>query len=111
MPDEELGWEDVLPVATQPVNVQVAENDPRAYHRLMFEMFKRKSGRAHVDSGQVFEGVNAALMQTGRGSVPSDIAAGRFREPTPDYIAETTTPSEDLWAREQASYRAKNETQ
>ncbi|MGH2889868.1 MAG: hypothetical protein ACRDNJ_09585 [Solirubrobacteraceae bacterium] len=74
-------------------------------------MFKRKSGRTHVNSGQVFEDVNAAQMQTGRGSVPSDIAAGRFQEPEADYIAEATTPSEDTWAREQVEYRAKYERQ
>lgn len=64
-----------------------------------------------MDSGQVFEGVNAAEMQTGRGPVPSDIAAGRFHEPAPDYIAEATTPSEDAWVREEEAYRAKYETQ
>jgi hypothetical protein len=26
-----------------------------------------------------------------------------------DYVAETETPSEDVWAREEARYRAKNE--
>lgn len=62
-----------------------------------------------MDSQQVFEGVNAALMQTGRGSVPGDLAAGRSEQPAPDYIAEATTPSEDDWAREQAAYRAKND--
>src|SRR5450755_3899953 len=31
-------------------------------------------------------------------------------QPAPEYIAEAATPSEDAWAREQARYRAKNES-
>ena len=38
-----------------------------------------------------------------------DGAASSVQDPTPEYIAEATTPSEDVWAREQELYRAKNE--
>lgn len=83
----------------------------RAYHCPVFKMFKNKVRPTRVDDGDVFEEVNAALMQTRRGSVPHEIGMGRFHEPPPEYIAEATTPTEDMWAREQAAYRAKNETQ
>jgi hypothetical protein len=39
-----------------------------------------------------------------------EVAAGDPQhQPTPEYIAEPGTPSEELWAREEARYRAKNE--
>ena len=45
------------------------------------------------------------------GRLPEDVAAGGPQaEPTPEYIAEAATPSEEMWAREQARYRAKNES-
>lgn len=44
------------------------------------------------------------------GRLPSDVAAGGPEPaPSPEYIAEAATPSEDVWEREQARYRAKNE--
>jgi hypothetical protein len=51
-------------------------------------------------------------MQTqARGRLPTDVAdAGSSAEPGPEYIAEAATPSEDIWAREAALYRAKNGT-
>jgi hypothetical protein len=36
-------------------------------------------------------------------------SGGAEHQPTPDYAAEARTPSEDVWAREEARYRAKNE--
>jgi hypothetical protein len=36
-------------------------------------------------------------------------SGGAEHQPTPDYAAEAGTPSEDVWAREEARYRAKNE--
>ncbi|MGA2927652.1 MAG: hypothetical protein ABSG43_16980 [Solirubrobacteraceae bacterium] len=43
--------------------------------------------------------------------MPTDVAdAGSSAEPGPEYIAEAATPSEDIWAREAALYRAKNGT-
>lgn len=44
------------------------------------------------------------------GRLPDDVAAGGSPEgPAPEYIAEAATPSEDVWAREQAAYRARNQ--
>ena len=45
------------------------------------------------------------------GRLPGDVAAGGPQaDPAPEYIAEAATPSEDVWARVQARYRAKNES-
>jgi hypothetical protein len=43
------------------------------------------------------------------GRLPSDVADDDEGAPAPQYIPEATTPSEELWARERARYRAKNE--
>ena len=40
-----------------------------------------------------------------------DATGGPQHEPAPQYIAEVATPSEEVWAREEARYRAKNEGQ
>jgi hypothetical protein len=46
------------------------------------------------------------------GRLPEDVAAGGPQEePAPEYIQEAATPTEDMWAREQERYRAKNEGQ
>ena len=46
------------------------------------------------------------------GSLPGDVAAGGPpAQPASEYIAEAETPSEDVWTREQARYRAKNDSQ
>jgi hypothetical protein len=43
------------------------------------------------------------------GRLPEDVAAGGpAQQPTPEYIAEAGAPSEDVWAREEALYRAKD---
>jgi hypothetical protein len=45
------------------------------------------------------------------GRLPENLAEGdRSSQPAREYIAEAATPSEDGWAREQALYRAKNES-
>lgn len=45
------------------------------------------------------------------GRLPENLAEGdESRQPAPEYIAEAATPSEDAWAREQARYRAKDES-
>jgi hypothetical protein len=56
--------------------------------------------------------VSAGRMQTqARGRLPTGVAeAGNSAEPDPEYIAEAATPTEDVWAREAALYRAKNGT-
>jgi hypothetical protein len=48
---------------------------------------------------------------TSVGDLAEDVAAGRGpqHEPAPEYIADAPTPSEEVWAREQALYREKNE--
>jgi hypothetical protein len=52
------------------------------------------------------------MQMEAMGRLPEDVAAGgSMQEPTPEYIAEAATPSEDVWAREQARYRAKNGSQ
>jgi hypothetical protein len=44
------------------------------------------------------------------GRLPEDVAAGGSTAgPAAEYIAEATTPSEDVWARAQERYRAKDE--
>jgi hypothetical protein len=46
------------------------------------------------------------------GKLPEAVAAGGPEQgSTPEYIAEAATPSEDVWAREQARYPAKNEAE
>jgi len=50
------------------------------------------------------------MQMESMGRLPEDIAAGGSADaPAPDYIAEAATPSEDVWAREQERYRAKDE--
>jgi hypothetical protein len=45
------------------------------------------------------------------GKLPENLADGDpSPQPAPEYIAEAATPSEDACAREQALYRAKNES-
>lgn len=56
--------------------------------------------------------VTGARMQNASdGRLPDNLAAGDgSQQPAPEYVAEAATPSEDAWAREQALYRAKNES-
>ena len=71
----------------------------------MFGLFKRRAGRTpglRVADGRV-------QMQS-MGRLPEDVAAGGSTAgPAAEYIAEATTPSEDVWARAQERYRAKDE--
>ncbi len=70
-----------------------------------------------VGAGMVF--LAAAVPIADR--MPSEMMGGRFmarpsrtrggRTPDPQYIATTEAPSEDLWAREQARYRERDERQ
>lgn len=77
----------------------------------MFSLFKRKSGRPRIDCEQGLQRIADARMQMeAMGRLPEDVAAGGSRhDPAPEYIAQAATPSEDLWARVQAEYRAKND--
>jgi len=85
----------------------------RAIIGLVFSLFKRKSKRAlqrrvAVDASQLRAGADVQMMA--KGGLPEDVAAGgQQHEPVPEYIAGAATPSEDMWAREQARYRAKLE--
>ena len=50
------------------------------------------------------------MQAMSQGRLPEDVAAGGpLQQPTPEYIAEAGTPSDDVWAREEALYRAKDE--
>jgi hypothetical protein len=83
------------------------------YRGSMFNLFKRKPGRPRIDGEQGLQRIADARMQMdAMGRLPEDVAAGGSRhDPAPEYIAEAATPSEDVWARVQAEYRAKNEGQ
>ncbi len=73
----------------------------------MFKWLKRTSDRAPWS--RVADG---KMQVRSFGRLPEDVAAGGpEHEPTPEYIAEATTPSEEAWAREQALYRAKEEAE
>ena len=53
----------------------------------------------------------AAMRNASVGRLPENLAEGNGSpQPAPEYIAEAATPSEDALAREQARYRAKNQT-
>jgi hypothetical protein len=69
-------------------------------------MFKRRSIRVP------WLRVTGARMQNASvGRLPENLAEGDgSQQPAPEYIAEAAPPSEDAWAREQALYRAKNES-
>jgi hypothetical protein len=75
----------------------------------MFKLFKRPSSR--VDAGAVRSLISDARMQmSAMGKLPGAAAAvSPESDRRAEYIAEAGTPSEDVWAREQASYRAKND--
>lgn len=68
-------------------------------------MFKRKSRRApwlRVSAGQ--------MQNESMGRLPENLAEGdNAPQPAPEYIAEAAPASEELWAHEQARYRAKAE--
>jgi len=52
------------------------------------------------------------MQMQSMGRLPEDVVAGdREQDPTPDYIPEAATPSVDVWAREQARHRTKNEAE
>jgi hypothetical protein len=72
--------------------------------RLLIEVFWRKGKR------QPWLRVSAGRMQdAAMGRLPDGVADGDPGAPAPEYVAEATTPSDDVWAREQAHYREKNE--
>lgn len=72
--------------------------------RLLIEVFWRKGKR------QPWLRVSAGRMQdAAMGRLPDGVTDGDPGAPAPEYVAEATTPSDDVWAREQAHYREKNE--
>lgn len=77
----------------------------QVYHGVMFRLFKRRAGRhpgLRVADGR--------MQIESMGRLPEDVAAGGpAQAPVPEYVAEAATPSEDVWAREQERYRAKNQ--
>jgi hypothetical protein len=69
-------------------------------------MFKRSSIR-----GPWLRVTGARMQNAAVGKLPESLAEGDgSTQPAAEYVAEATTPSEDAWAREQALYRAKNES-
>lgn len=52
------------------------------------------------------------MQNQAMGRLPTDLAEGAVGpQPAPEYIAEAVPPSEDVWAREQARYRSKTESE
>jgi hypothetical protein len=76
----------------------------RFYAQTMFKRFRPEGVR--VPRMRIADG---QMQMESMGRLPNDVAAGGPEQaPTPEYIAEAATPSEDVWQREQALYRAKN---
>lgn len=73
----------------------------------LVHMFGRKSIRVP------WLRVTAGCMQVeSMGRLPSDVAAGGAeQQPTPQYISEAVSPSEEAWAREQTRYHAKEDSE
>ncbi|MBV8987236.1 MAG: hypothetical protein JO372_01620 [Solirubrobacterales bacterium] len=69
-------------------------------------MFKRTARRVpglRVAAGQ--------MQNESLGRLPRGVAEGQpSPQPASEYIAEAVPPSEDIWAREQARYRAKRDS-
>lgn len=78
-------------------------------------LFKKKPVRAPqrgADRLSPVPGVEShmqSLRIRARSDLPSDMLGEAPQDPTPEYIEEVGTPSEDVWAREEALYQEKNE--
>lgn len=75
----------------------------------MLRWFSKSKSRSAKPASRL-RAADVEMQVEATGRLPQDTAeGGTTPEPAPEYIRETTEPSEDMWAREQELYRRKQQ--